>query len=373
MSFSAQFSEEAVHARLTALAQVTDRDVLDALSRPEPKIGDFEILLSPTAARHIEAMAQKAHHLTVQRFGRTMQMFIPLYISNVCYNRCTYCGFSMDNKIDRVTLTLDKVRSEAALLHAKGFRHILILTGEAPDHVGAIYIRDAIREMRPYFDSISIEVQPLSEAEYRMLIVEGVDGLTLYQETYHHETYLAHHLSGKKRLYAKRLDALEGGARAGFHRINVGALMGLYDWRFEAIALADHLRYLMRAYWQTQYAVSFPRIQGAEGGYTAQNPVHDRDLVQLITAFRIAFPDLGITLSTREAAALRDHLVPLGITQMSAESNTAPGGYSGSDSLEQFEISDERPLVEVQKMLLAKGYEPVMKNWDASLVATVTL
>lgn len=347
----------------------TRRDVEAVLAKSKPSLQDIPVLLSPAAEPFIEVMATRAHALTVQRFGYTMQLFAPMYISNECFNTCTYCGFSMEHKYARKTLNPSEISDEVKILKEKGFDHILVLTGESPKAVDANYIANSIDHIAPHFSSVSIEVQPLSEDEYKMLISRGVDSLTLYQETYHPQAYAKYHLFGLKKDYSNRLDASERGARAGFYKIGLGALLGLHDWRYDSIALAQHLGYMRKHYWQTKYSVSFNRINDMFGEFTPEYGVSDSNLVQLITAFRLVFPDLSITMSTREPQALRDNLIPLGITTMSAESNTAPGGYSGQEEEKQFEISDERSLDEIKALLQSKGYEPVVKDWDPTFIS----
>lgn len=364
MSFAQQFDPSVIQTLSQTLLQTTTVDLERSLNSPTLPLIQFSALLSPIASHHLETMAQKAHQLTRQRFGNTMQMFVPMYLSNKCYNTCTYCGFSIHHNYRRITLNEDEILKEGLLLKEKGFQHLLLLTGEAPDSVGLTYIKKAVELLKPHFSSIGIEVQPMKEPEYRELIQAGCDSLTLYQETYHPDSYKKHHLSGKKKNYLNRLDAADEGGKAGFYRINLGALFGLYDWRFEALSLFEHLRYMQKKYWTSKLSVSFPRIQKMVGEFAPDHELTDRDLTQLICAFRIAFPDLGITLSTREKAGFRNHVLKLGVTTMSAESHTAPGGYSGKeDSTEQFETSDHRSLEDVQSKLLALGYEPVMRDW----------
>jgi len=352
-----------IEGRRNRLYEVTSANVAATLRKSRFTPADFPILISPAAQGSLEPMAQLAHQLTVQRFGRVIQLFIPLYISNLCYNKCTYCGFSVDKKYPRRILNDSEIIAEAKVLQARGFQHVIVLTGEAEDKVGTDYIAHAITLMRPYFSSISIEVQPMNESDYLKMREVGVDSLTLFQETYHPDAYATYHLAGKKKHFSNRLDAVDAGSSAGFYRIALGALLGLTDWRYDALALSQHLVYLQKKYWRTQYGISFPRIKDMGSDFDIQHPVTDRDIVQFITAFRLCFPDLGITLSTRESATLRDQLVPLGITQMSAESNTSPGGYSGMDAEPQFETSDHRSLAEIRDALAELGYESVMKDW----------
>lgn len=335
------------------------------LATPKLTIANFPALISPVAAtQFLEEMAQKAHQITNQRFGKTMQLYAPLYLSNICTNQCVYCGYNTKRSIDRKVLSESEIKTEASILQQKGFGHILLLTGEAPKETNLNYLSNAIQWISPYADSIALEIYPLETDGYQTLIQAGADSLTIYQETYHPETYKSVHISGRKRNFEYRLDTPDRGGKAGFYRINIGALLGLYDWRYEAIALAYHLDYLIKTYWQTKFSISFPRIRDMGQPYQAPYPVSDQELVQLICAFRIMFPDIGMSLSTRENAYLRDHLLPLGITAISAESNTAPGGYSGQTSESQFQISDSRSLIQIQEMLRQKGYDPMMKDWD---------
>ena len=361
--FSALLPTLGIQSQFEGLAEITARDVAQTLSRHHHSIHDFPILISQAAQSFLEPMAQRSHTLTVQRFGRIIQLFIPMYISNYCYNKCTYCGFSVEKKYQRRRLNDAEIIQESKVLNNRGFDHVIVLTGEAEDQAGTNYIANAIRMMRPYFSSISIEVQPMSEPDYHILRNSGVDGLTLFQETYHPENYATYHLAGKKKQFSNRLDAVEFGAWAGFYSINLGALLGLSDWRYDALALAHHLSYMQKTYWKSKYGISFPRINDMGSEFDIKHPVTDQDVVQFITAFRLCFPDLGITMSTRENATLRDNLMPLGITQMSAESNTAPGGYSGTDTNPQFETSDHRSLDQIKERLVQLNYQAVMKDW----------
>ena len=362
--FSQFFSEDAVEFEKETLKNISEDRVVFCLNKKHITPDDFLTLISPTAERYLESMAQRAKALTEQRFGRTMQLFAPMYLSNECFNSCTYCGFSMEHDYPRVTLTTKEILEEGRILKQKGFQHILLLTGEAPGRVGTSYICEAIKTLSPLFPSIGIEVQPLSQIDYEKVIMAGGDSLTLYQETYHPSTYAKVHVRGKKRNFKFRLDSVEAGGKASFYRMTIGALLGLYEWQYEAIALNQHLRYLSKKYWQTKWGISFPRIKDMIGDFDIQYPIGDKQYVQLILAFRLCYPDLNITLSTRESPLFRDHLIHLGITTMSAESHTEPGGYSGKDAEKQFEISDSRSLDDIKKLLLEAGIEPVMKDWD---------
>ena len=342
-------------------------DVEAALTASHLGLDDFMALLSPAAAAYIEPMAQRAHRLTVQRFGKTILMYAPLYLSNECTNGCRYCGFNAHNRIPRRTLALDEIEAEARVLHERGFRHLLLVTGEAPRAADTDYLAAAIARIRPLFSSMSIEVYPMEEAGYRQVIGAGVDGLTLYQESYDRTLYAEMHPFGNKRDFDFRLRAPEHAAAAGMRRIGIGALLGLGKFRVEAFCTGLHALHLARHYWRTHLTVSFPRMRPADGGFQPLNPVNDRDFVQLICALRLLLPDAGLVLSTRESAELRDNLLPLGITQMSAGSCTSPGGYADKDeSGRQFVIDDDRTPAEVDAMLRSRGYDPVWKDWDAA-------
>jgi 2-iminoacetate synthase len=353
---------------VTALiASRTASHVEAALSKPgRGSVEDFAALISPAARPYLEQMAQLSHALTVKRFGHTMQMYAPLYLSNECQNICTYCGFSFTNKIERLTLTNQQISAEADAVKALGFDHLLVVTGEAPKKVGMAYFKDALSLLTPKFSQVSFEVQPLEEDEYRELRAAGVTAVLVYQETYHRETYKTHHPKGKKSNLEYRLETPDRLGRAGIHKIGLGALLGLEDWRADSFFTALHLAYLERTYWRTKYSISFPRLRPAEGVLEPKVVVEDKDLVQLICAYRIFNENVELSLSTRESAWFRDHAVKLGVTTMSAGSRTDPGGYSTHKSaLRQFEISDERPPAEVAQMLKAKEIEPLWKDWES--------
>lgn len=346
----------------------TAQDVLKALQHPRPDLGDFMALLSPAAAPFLEQMAHKAQYLTRQRFGRVIRLFAPLYLSNKCQNICTYCGFSLDNKMPRKTLSAVEIEAEASVLKQYGFDQVLLVTGEAAKEVNKDYFVRAVNQLKKRFTQISLEVQPLFQREYEMLHAAGAYGITVYQETYHRPAYRAYHLKGRKANFDFRLATAERACRAGIRKIGMGVLLGLQDWRVDSCMTMAHLRFMRKHYWQTQYSLSFPRLRPAEGALPPAYPVSDKELLQLILAYRICDPDLDISLSTRESEIFRDHLIHLGITTMSAGSKTNPGGYSTArDSLEQFEISDERSLAEICEMIQMAGYDPVFKDWDLAL------
>jgi 2-iminoacetate synthase len=352
----------AVAARIEAKRPA---DVEAALAAAHPGLDDFMALLSPAAAAYLETMAQCAHRLTVRRFGKTILLYAPLYLSNECTNGCRYCGFSAHNMVPRRTLTLDEAEAEARVLHDRGFRHLLLVTGEAPRAADTAYLAAVVARLRPLFSSISIEVYPMEEAGYRQVIAAGVDGLTIYQETYDRNLYADMHPFGKKRDFDFRLRAPEHAAAAGMRRIGIGTLLGLGQFRVEAFCTGLHALHLAKHCWRTHLTVSFPRMRPADGGFQPLHPVSDRDFVQLLCALRLLLPDAGLVLSTRESAELRDNLLPLGVTQMSAGSCTSPGGYAEKDeSGRQFVIDDDRSPAEVEAMLRARGYDPVWKDWD---------
>jgi 2-iminoacetate synthase len=367
-------------------------EILDNLAlRKSELVERVEHLITPKSDQQLEAMAQSSSSLTLQNFGRTMRLFAPLYLSNECINNCQYCGFSRDNPILRVTLDVDEVIAEARHLARQGFRQILLVTGEHPKFAGHDYLAECVRALAPDFSSISIEVGPMETEDYVPIVEAGAEGLVVYQETYNRGIYAEMHTAGPKRDFNFRLDCVERGYAAGFRRLGVGALIGLSRWQDEAIALAAHLEYLFKRCWQAQITVSLPRLRPAAGGFHPLFSMTDRELVQLVCALRITFPQLGIVLSTRERASLRDSLASIGVTMMSAGSHTEPGGYTrqgrlhlhrtvrgrivapeyqdGEDELAtgQFAISDERSPAEIAAVLRRRGLEPVWKDWDQAL------
>lgn len=369
MSFLDELQKYSPDDVLSAIESKTAVNVERALLAERLRIDDFMALLSPAAEPFIEQMAGKAHRTTLQRFGNNILLYAPLYLSNLCTNGCLYCGFNATNKVPRQTLTFDEVEREARVLHERGFRHILLVTGEAPNAVDNGYIAAAAARIRHLFSSISIEVYPMEEDGYRQMVEAGVDGLTIYQETYNQKLYAEMHPFGRKRDFAFRLLSPERGGAAGLRRIGIGALLGLGHFRVEGFYTGLHALYLSRHYWRTHLSVSFPRMRPAEGGFSPLNPVPDRQFVQLICALRLLLPDAGLVMSTRESATLRDNLLPLGITQMSAGSCTSPGGYAGTEeSTRQFNIDDDRTAEEVEQMIRSKGYEAVWKDWDRAFL-----
>ena len=350
----------------TFFNRVTPGQVERSLYALQPTAMDFLTLLSPAGLSCLEMMAQRAHNVTVQFFGRTIQMFIPIYLSNHCSNHCVYCGFHRGNRIARRKLSLDEIESEARAIAATGMRHILLLTGESPAHTPIAYLEEATRLLKRYFASVSVEIFPLEEEGYRSLKNAGADGLTLYQEVYDQNIYRQVHQAGRKRDYRFRLDGPERGARAGLRAVNIGPLLGLGDPRKEVFWAGLHADYLTRKYLQTEIGLSLPRMNPAEGDFVPPIHVDDRMFVQFLLALRCYLPRAGLTLSTRERADFRDHLIPLGITRFSAGSCTGVGGYGGTDeaSVPQFEITDGRSVDQVAAAVVAAGYQPIYKDWD---------
>jgi 2-iminoacetate synthase len=353
----------------------TAADVVRALAKPAGArdLYDFAALIGPAAGADLEPVARASHALTLRRFGRTVHMYAPLYLSNECLTTCTYCGFAKDLPIARKTLTVDQTLADARILHDMGYRHVLLLTGEHQKLTGVDFLCERIDALRALFPQISLEVQVWSEEQYAQLARAGCDGVVIYQETYDRDSYALFHLGGKKRDYDWRLEGPERAARAGVRRLGIGALLGLHEpWREDAISVAAHALYLLKAAWRSELSVSIPRIRPSASEYSPEHPVTDRELAQLVCAFRLLLPDAGVVMSSREAAGFRDRLVPLGVTHTSAGSHTEPGGYTAPDDADgQFEVNDTRSSSEVAAALKALGYEPVWKDWDATMRATI--
>lgn len=373
MSFLAELRRIPV-AEIAAFAtRAGAADVERALARPPGTrdLWDFAALLGPAAADRLEDLARASHALTLRRFGRTVHMYAPLYLSNECLTTCTYCGFARGLPVVRKTLTGARAQEEARYLAGQGFRHVLLLTGEHRRLTGVAFLEEHIRWLAPLVPQISIEVQVWEEDEYRRLRAAGCDGVVIYQETYDPESYARFHVAGKKRNYGFRLEGPERAARAGMRRLGIGALLGLHEpWREDAVCAAAHAQYLQRACWRQEITVSVPRIRPSASGFSPELPVTDRELAQYVCALRLLLPDAGIILSTREPAALRDNLILLGATHTSAGSHTEPGGYTEPGAAEgQFEIADARSPADVAAAIRALGYEPVWKDWDTGMRA----
>jgi 2-iminoacetate synthase len=368
--FSAIFDQYEWGAVKQSIYSKTSADVERALARPQRGLEDFSALISPAAVPYLEEMAQLSHRLTQQRYGKVIQLYIPLYLSNECQNICTYCGFSYDNPLRRRTLSAGELLTEVAEIRRMGYEHVLLVSGEANKTVGVNYFIKALDTIRPHFAHISMEVQPLDQADYSLLMQHGLNTVLVYQETYHREDYRLHHPKGKKSNFDYRLETPDRLGKAGIHKIGLGVLIGLEDWRTDSWFTALHLRYLERTYWKTKYSLSFPRLRPYSGGLPPKVEMTDRELIQLICAYRLLDGELELSLSTRESPVFRDHAIPLGITSMSAGSRTNPGGYAvDPGSLEQFEIHDDRSPAVIADMIRGRGYEPVWKDWDNALQA----
>ncbi|MBD5231596.1 MAG: 2-iminoacetate synthase ThiH [Bacteroidales bacterium] len=357
---------------IRAVEGATDADVRRVLAKAAGRRGrltpeEFGVLISPAADPFLEQMARMAMEATRRRFGKTMSLYIPMYVSNACTNKCVYCGFNHDNPFTRTTLTMEQVKAECeAIKKLAPFDNILIVSGEYPAVSGVDYMEQVLAVCRPYFNNMTIEVQPMKQEWYERLTRAGLNGVICFQETYHREAYKRYHPRGMKSHYEWRLNGFDRMGRAGVHKIGLGVLIGLEDWRADMVMLARHLRYLQKHYWRTRYSVNFPRMRPSESGYQPNVVLTDRELVRLTLAFRIFDEDVDISYSTREAPEFRDGMMQLGVTSMSAGSRTEPGGYcSTPDALEQFEVSDERTPAEVVEAIRRAGLEPVFKDWDA--------
>ncbi len=347
---------------LAQLAPPLIGDLDAALARPS--LEALPTLLQASALPRIEELAQRARETTLQRFGRTVRLFAPLYVSNACLSSCTYCGFAKGLDVARRTLTVDEVETEARTLVGRGFRHLLLVAGEHRLEVSADYLVACLERLRPFVPSLSVETQTWSDDTYARMVASGLEGVVHYQETYDRERYAETHLAGWKRDYDRRLTSTERAAEAGVRRLGIGALLGLSaDWRADVRAVAEHAVWLQKRYWRTEVTVSLPRIKPSASGFQPLVPVTDTEYVQALSALRLVAPEAGIVLSTREPAPLRDGLVRIAVTTMSAGSSTEPGGYgTPGQAQEQFSISDERSPADVAAMIEAAGYEPVWKD-----------
>ncbi|MGI2123670.1 2-iminoacetate synthase ThiH [Shewanella baltica] len=369
MSFVAEFTNIPRDKLLLDLYSCTAQDVERALVSPAGDLRSLLALLSPAAEPYIETMAQRSAALTRQRFGANLGMYLPLYVSNLCANDCDYCGFSMSNKLKRKTLNELELMAEMAIIKDRGFDSVLLVSGEHETKVGIDYFKQMLPLVKQQFSHLAMEVQPMSEDHYRQLVALGLDAVMIYQETYQPETYARHHSRGKKMDFAYRLATPDRVAAAGVDKIGLGVLLGLDDWRLDALMMGYHLDYLERRYWRTRFSISLPRLRPCTGGIPPKVMLSDLGLVQMICAFRLFNQQLDISMSTRESPELRDNLLPLGITQISAGSSTQPGGYQAPDSqLDQFEISDDRSVELVIEQMQRQGFNPVFKDWEANWI-----
>lgn len=357
-----------------AIAAKTEQDVLRALQKEHCNVDDFMALISPAAEPYLEQMARLSRRYTEERFGRTVSMFIPLYLTNSCTNSCVYCGFHVANKMKRTILTPEEMVKEYEAIKQLGpFENLLIVTGENPALAGTPYLAKALDLAKPYFSNLKIEVMPLSAEDYKELTHHGMNGVICFQETYHRENYKLYHPRGMKSKFEWRVNGFDRMGQAGVHSIGMGVLIGLEkEWRTDLTMMARHLRYLQRHYWRTKYSVNFPRMCPAEnGGFQPNCVMTDKELAQLTFAMRIFDHDVDISYSTRESPDFRNNMATLGVTTMSAGSQTEPGGYAThKDALEQFEVTDPRSVPEVTGALKQMGVEPVWKDWDESFDRT---
>lgn len=353
-------------ATTDAIMLKTATDVERALHALHPGVEDFMALVSPAAAPYIEQMAALSRRYTQKRFGKTISMYIPMYITNSCTNSCVYCGFNRHNKFDRVVLSMPQIEDECrAIRKLAPFENLLLVTGENPKIAGPDYLEEAIRVCRPYFSNLTMEVMPLKTEDYERLTHAGLNGVVCFQETYNRDRYKIYHPAGMKSNFEWRLNGFDRMGQSGLHKIGMGVLIGLEDWRTDVTMMALHLRYLRKQYWRTRFSVNFPRMRPAAGGYQPNVIMTDRELAQLTFAFRIFDNDVDISYSTREYPYFRDNMMTLGVTSMSAGSKTDPGGYhTYPQSLEQFAVSDERTPLEVADAISRNGYEVVWKDWD---------
>jgi len=403
VSFVSEFNSLPVQSLVKHSQEARVQDVSASLAKSKLSLEDFANLISPAASELLEHLGRRSRAMTQRRFGKVIRLFAPLYLSNECINNCCYCGFSRDNPILRVSLSLDEMKQEAQALKEQGFRNILLVAGEHPRFVSNNYLRDCIAALHPEWPSVSLEVAPMETEDYRPLVAAGADGLVVYQETYEREVYAQMHTAGPKRNFDWRLETPERAYAAGFRRLGISPLYGLADWRREAICAAAHADYLLRNCWKASLTISTVRIRPCAGEFQPLTHIADRELAQLVCALRLMFPDVGIVLSTRETPKLRDGLIQLGVTMMSAGSHTEPGGYTGAgreklhqtvrgrivelasgasewatpggsqnggqltSATGQFNIADERSANEVADLIRKLGYEPVWKDWDAAL------
>lgn len=357
---------------LRIVSGANDADVRRVLDKAERGVKpltpeEFAILISEAADPYLERMAALSRHFTLERFGNTISMYIPMYVSNACTNKCVYCGFNHDNPLERTTLSMSQIEDECKAIKKLGpFENLLIVSGEYPSLCGVDYMERVLNVCRPYFHNLTLEIQPLRSSEYERLTHSGLNGVVCFQETYHREAYRQYHPRGMKSHYAWRLNGYDRMGEAGVHKIGLGVLLGLEDWRADTVMMARHLRYLQKKYWRARYSVNFPRMRPSESGYQPKTVISDRELARLTFAFRLFDHDVDISFSTRETPEYRDNMLTLGVTSMSAGSRTDPGGYvSQPDSLEQFEVSDSRSPLDVAEAIRRHGYEPVWKDWDS--------
>jgi 2-iminoacetate synthase len=324
-------------------------------------------LLDNHTPQDLERLACQAEKLTRQYFGHTISLYAPIYLSNFCSSYCTYCGFHSHHKIERFKLTQEQMHQEMKFVSGQGIENVLLLTGESYKVTPLSYLKDAVTVAREYFPSISLEVHPMEKNEYRELFECGVDGITVYQETYDRKTYKQVHISGIKADYDFRYGTPERAALAGMRQISMGILLGLSPHVAQDLFdLYKHLRDLEKKFPGVEYSLSFPRLRSIKGESFVKCNIDDMAFTKIICLTRSLFPRVGINLSTREEPRLRDHILNLGITRMSAGSNTAVGGYTlknPQDQNPQFDVSDHRSVQDIVKLLKMRNFDPVLTDW----------
>ena len=348
------------------ISGVTADMVKASLQKERRDFQDLLNLISPAAAGQLEQMRSLATAYRKMHFGKTVQLYTPLYISNKCVNSCAYCDFSIKNKSPRKTLTLDEIIEEAKAIKALGIDSLLLVAGEDPKSMSIDFLEQVVKELKNYFSYLSIEIFPLDTEGYKRLVDAGVDGLTLYQETYDKELYLELHPAGPKRDYDGRVDAIARGGRAGIRNLGIGFLLGLYDWRVESASLAAHAIWLRKHFWKSKIQFSFPRITPVGTGFQPLAPVSEEELEQMMLAFRIVFPEAAMTVSTRENGNFRNRIAMSCAGNISAASRVTPGGYADieDEDVGQFTLNDTRSVEQIKNDLKSNGLETVIKYWD---------
>lgn len=340
-------------------------DVLKVLNKDYLNKEDLKVLLSPVAEDFIEDMAHKAKAETRKHFGNSVCMFTPLYIANYCENECVYCGFNCKNKIHRGKLNYEEIDRELATIAKTGLKEILILTGECRSQSSVEYIGEALKIAKKYFSTIGIEIYPVNTDEYAYLRKCGADFVSVYQETYDTDKYEEMHLSGSKRVYPYRFNAQERAILGGMRGVAFGSLLGLSDFRKDAYAAGIHADFLRKKYPHAEISFSLPRLRPyINNADNNPNDVHEKQLLQVMLAYRLFMPYAGITISTRERAGFRDNVIGMAATKISAGVSVGVGGHEEeTKGDEQFEISDPRSVAEVYNAIIEKGLQPVFTDY----------
>lgn len=350
------------------IAKTTTDEVRATLGKSRCDYFDLLRMLSPAAEPLLEEMRTISQRFRRQYYGKTVTVYAPLYISNSCINSCKYCDFNIHHKYERKVLTFDEIKQEAEAIHALGIDSLLIVAGDDPRTMTIDFLCEVGRYLRTKFSYLSLEIASQDEENYRKLYEAGYEGLTLFQETYNPVLYKDLHPAGPKSVYDYRVWSQLRAGKAGMRNLGMAFLLGLDDWRMEAASLAAHAIYIQKECWKSKVQFAFPRITPVSGGFQPAHPVDDRDLEQMMLAFRIAFPECSITISTREAPAFRDRMIVCCADNMSAGSKVTPGGYAvlADQDVGQFTLNDSRSVAEVLAAIRANGQEVVRKYWDAA-------